>query len=162
MLSALSDQPLGPGATSSINYRLTDLQAALGLSQLGRLTQIVAERQCLWDVYSQLLATRPVRFLEIPADVLSALHLAVIRLNVVDPALHCRVFEGLRAAGIGVQLHYSPVHLQPYYRRLGFSEGDFPEAEAYALNAISLPLFPGLLSHQQAWVAEVLAKLLVS
>ena len=71
-------------------------------------------------------------------------HLAVIRLNVSDSGLHRRVFEGLRAAGIGVQLHYTPVHLQPYYRRLGFREGDFPVAEAYASSAISLPLYPGL------------------
>ena len=143
------------------NYRLTDFQAALGLSQLERIEQIVAERRRLREVYCKLLAPLPVRLLEIPADVLSALHLAVIRLNAVDPALHSHVFEGFRAAGIGVQLHYSPVHLQPYYRQFGFSEGDFPEAEAYALNAISLPLFPGLLSHQQDWVVEVLANLLM-
>jgi dTDP-4-amino-4,6-dideoxygalactose transaminase len=142
------------------NYRLTDLQAALGLSQLERLEVIVVERQRLLEVYRQRLAPLPVRLLEIPADVRSALHLAVIRLDNRDPEHHRRVFEGLRAAGIGVQLHYSPVHLQPYYRRLGFAEGDFPEAEAYARNAISLPLYPGLQDHELEHVVEVLSTLL--
>jgi UDP-4-amino-4,6-dideoxy-N-acetyl-beta-L-altrosamine transaminase len=142
------------------NYRLTDLQAALGLSQLERLDTIVAERQRLLEVYRQKLATLPVSLLEIPPNVSSALHLAVIRLHETDLQHHRHVFEGLRAAGIGVQLHYSPVHLQPYYRRLGFSEGDFPEAEAYARNAISLPLFPDLQDHEQERVVQSLSSLL--
>ncbi len=141
------------------NYRLTDLQAALGLSQLQRLEAIVSERQRLLEVYRQQLAALPVSLLEIPASVRSALHLAVIRLHDRDPEYHRRVFEGLRATGIGVQLHYSPVHLQPYYRRLGFTEGDFPEAEAYARNAISLPLYPGLQEQEQARVVQVLSSL---
>ena len=143
-----------------INYRLTDLQAALGLSQLERLDTIVTERQRLLEVYRQKLASLPLSLLEIPPRVSSAVHLAVIRLLDTDPEYHRHIFEGLRAAGIGVQLHYSPVHLQPYYRRLGFSEGDFPEAEAYARNAISLPLYPGLQDHEQERVVEVLSTLL--
>jgi len=107
-----------------------------------------------------LLALLPLRILEIPEDVCSALHLAVIRLDDPDSVHHRRLFEGLRAASIGVQLHYSPVHLQPYYRRLGFAEGDFPAAEAYASNAISLPLYPGLSEPQQKRVAAVLASLM--
>jgi UDP-4-amino-4,6-dideoxy-N-acetyl-beta-L-altrosamine transaminase len=142
------------------NYRLTDLQAALGLSQLKRLESIVNERQRLFGVYQQHLSQLPVQLLDIPNHVRSALHLAVIRLNNPDPRLHRHVFEGLRAAGIGVQLHYSPVHLQPYYRRLGFSEGDFPAAEAYAQNAISLPLYPGLQGHEQRRVIDALEELL--
>jgi UDP-4-amino-4,6-dideoxy-N-acetyl-beta-L-altrosamine transaminase len=142
------------------NYRLTDLQAVLGLSQLQRLDLIVVERQRLLEVYRQQLAALPLSLLEIPASVLSAQHLAVIRLHDRDPAHHRRVFEGLRAAGIGVQLHYSPVHLQPYYRRLGFSEGDFPEAEAYARNAISLPLYPGLQEQEQERVVQALSSML--
>ncbi|PWL22533.1 MAG: UDP-4-amino-4,6-dideoxy-N-acetyl-beta-L-altrosamine transaminase [Synechococcus sp. XM-24] len=142
------------------NYRLTDLQAALGLTQLERLESIVAERQRLFEVYRQRLSSLPVSLLEIPHKVSSALHLAVIRLNDTDPEHHCRVFEGLRAARIGVQLHYSPVHLQPYYRRLGFAEGDFPEAESYASNAISLPLYPGLQDHELMRVVDVLTTLL--
>ena len=72
---------------------------------------------------------------------------------------HRQVFEGLRAAGIGVQLHYSPVHLQPYYRRLGFHQGDFPEAEAYARNAVSLPLYPGLQEKDLQRVANTIDSL---
>jgi UDP-4-amino-4,6-dideoxy-N-acetyl-beta-L-altrosamine transaminase len=142
------------------NYRLTDLQAALGLSQLERLETIVAERQRLFEVYRQSLVNLPVSLLEVPPAVRSALHLAVIRLHDIDPEHHLHVFEGLRAAGIGVQLHYSPVHLQPYYRRLGFAEGDFPEAESYACNAISLPLYPGLKEEDQERVVHALASLL--
>jgi len=142
------------------NYRMTDLQAALGLSQLQRLEAIVAERQLLLEHYRLLLADLPLRLLEIPQDVYSALHLAVIRLDNPSHAHHRQVFEGLRAAGIGVQLHYTPVHLQPYYRRLGFKEGDFLQAEAYASNAISLPLFPGLQNHDLQRVADALTTLL--
>ena len=97
-----------------------------------------------------------------PQEVLSSVHLAVIRLLDVTVDQHCQVFEGLRAAEIGVQLHYTPVHLQPYYRRLGFREGDFPEAEAYASNAISLPLYPGLQDGDQQRVVRTLASLLAA
>jgi dTDP-4-amino-4,6-dideoxygalactose transaminase len=141
------------------NYRITDLQAALGQSQLERLDAIVAERNCLLRTYRELLADLPARLLEVPPDVLSAVHLAVIRLEGVSPAQHRHVFEGLRAAGIGVQLHYSPVHLQPYYRLLGFGEGDFPESESYATSAISLPLFPALTLADQKKVISLLKDL---
>ena len=142
------------------NYRMTDLQAALGHSQLGRLKAIVAERQHLLDQYRLLLSDLPLRLLEVPKDVHSALHLAVIRLENSSPEHHRQIFEGLRAAGIGVQLHYTPVHLHPYYRRRGFKEGDFPEAEAYARTAISLPLYPGLTESQQKSVAQALRDLM--
>ena len=84
----------------------------------------------------------------------------MIRLTDPCPIHHRRVFDGLRAAQIGVQVHYTPVHLQPYYRRLGFHEGDFPEAEAYACNAISLPLYPGLKESNLQRVAQILTTLL--
>lgn len=142
------------------NYRLTDLQAALGLSQLERLASIVNERNRQLETYRVGLASLPVRLLDIPASVRSAVHLAVIRLDNKDPDHHRAVFNGLRDAGIGVQLHYNPVHLQPYYRRLGFSEGDFPQAEAYAHNSISLPLYPGLKEEEQGKVVQILSNLL--
>ena len=142
------------------NYRLTDIQAALGLNQLQRLDEIIIERHRLLQLYSEKLKGLPLRFLSIPQDVRSSLHLAVIRLNNTDRTYHRRLFEGMRAAGIGVQLHYSPVHLQPYYRRLGYSEGDFPNAEQYAFNALSLPLFPGLTENDQDYVVRVLSNLL--
>jgi UDP-4-amino-4,6-dideoxy-N-acetyl-beta-L-altrosamine transaminase len=144
------------------NYRITDIQAALGLSQLQRLDIIVAERNRQLQRYRELLADLPVQLLEVPADVLSSVHLAVIRLQQASAEQHRQVFEGLRAAGIGVQLHYSPVHLQPYYRRLGFDEGQFPEAEAYASSSISLPLFPGLTAIDQERVVKELAQRLNS
>lgn len=139
---------------------MTDLQAALGLSQLQRLDQIVVERQRLHAVYEKLLANLPVRLLSIPPDTSSSLHLAVIRLTHSSPDHHRYVFEGLRRLGIGVQMHYSPVHLQPYYQRLGFKRGDFPEAEAYGLNAISLPLYPGLQESEQLRVVRALSQVL--
>jgi UDP-4-amino-4,6-dideoxy-N-acetyl-beta-L-altrosamine transaminase len=138
------------------NYRITELQAALGLSQLERLEVIVEERNRQLQTYRELLEDQPVRLLDVPADVLSAVHLGVVRLDDISAVQHRQVFEGLRAAGIGVQLHYSPVHLQPYYRRLGFTEGQFPEGEAFAISAISLPLFPGLDGEEQQRVIAVL------
>ena len=162
--AAFELEPAGPWCYEQqqlgFNYRLTDLQAALGLSQLKRLSEIVAERNWLWARYLSLLSSLPVQPLHIPDDTLSALHLAVIRLPGDDPARHRRVFEGLRQAGIGVQLHYTPVHLQPDYRRLGFKPGDYPQSEAYARSAISLPLFPGLTEPEQDRVVATLAALL--
>ena len=140
------------------NYRITDIQAALGLSQLQRLDEIVAERNLQLQNYQELLADLPVQLLEVPEDVLSSVHLAVILLKQATASQHRRVFEGLRGAGIGVQLHYSPVHLQPYYRALGFAEGQFPEAEAYGSSAISLPLFPELSSADQKRVSMELSE----
>lgn len=142
------------------NYRITDIQAALGLSQLDRLNVIIEERHRLLMQYRKILLQLPLVFLKIPEDVLSALHLAVIRLSNPCEEYHRSVFEGLRAAGIGVQLHYMPVHLQPYYRRIGYKEGDFPNAELYGSNAISLPLYPGLTDSQQDYVLKALKDLL--
>ena len=141
------------------NYRITDIQAALGLSQLQRLDEIVAERNRQLQHYRDLLADLPLQLLDVPEGVLSSVHLAVIRLQQATAGQHRQVFEGLRAAGIGVQLHYSPVHLQPYYRAMGFAEGQFPEAEGYARSAISLPLFPGLSSDEQKKASNTLFSL---
>jgi len=87
-------------------------------------------------------------------------HLAVIRLQNENKKRHRQIFEGLRSAKIGVQLHYMPVHLQPYYQKLGFKCGDYPEAEAYARSAMSLPLFPGLKTGDRHRVVETLSSLL--
>ena len=142
------------------NYRLTDIQAALGLSQLQRLYEIVYERNRQLQCYRELLVDLPLQLLEVPEAVVSSVHLAVIRLQKTTASLHRSVFEGLRAAGIGVQLHYSPVHLHPYYRHMGFAEGQFPQAEAYATSAISLPLYPGLQVDDQHRVANTLSTLM--
>ena len=144
------------------NYRITDIQASLGLSQLGRLDKIVNERNKQFHYYRELLSELPGRMLTVPKDVLSSVHLAVILLEDKDANFHRRIFEGFRASGIGVQLHYAPVHLQPYYRKLGFQEGNYPEAEAYATSAISIPLYPGLQNSDQQRVVYSLASLLTA
>lgn len=163
-VSRFQQIPAGPWSYEQqelgFNYRMTELQAALGLSQLDRLDMVVAERNSLRQKYELLLSNLPVKLLKIPSNVLSSVHLAVICLQEMTSDQHRHVFEGFRASGIGVQLHYSPVHLQPYYRGLGFAQGDFPNAEGYARSAISLPLYPGLDENDQLRVARTLSQLL--
>ena len=139
------------------NYRLTDVQAALGLSQLARLDAYVARRNALAERYDRLLADLPLALPGRQAQTLSAFHLYVVR---VPEARHRAVFERLREAGIGVQLHYIPVHMQPHYRAMGFAEGDFPEAERYYRRAISLPLYPTLTEAEQDTVVARLKEAL--
>jgi UDP-4-amino-4,6-dideoxy-N-acetyl-beta-L-altrosamine transaminase len=142
------------------NYRITDIQAALGVSQLERLDEIVTERNRQLERYRELLFDLPIKLLKTPENVLSSAHLAVTYLHQATVEKHRQVFEGLRAAGIGVQLHYSPVHLQPYYRKLGFCEGDFPDAEEFSKHIMSLPLYYGLNYASQKVVVNVLADLI--
>jgi len=143
------------------NYRMTDIQAALGLSQLGKLDGFIARRRALIDRYQAALAELPLTLPGLQAEAQSAWHLYVVRLQTEQIKLsHREVFEALRAAGIGVNLHYIPVHLQPYYRELGFKPGDFPEAERYYAQAISLPVFPAMSDVQQDYVIEQLQRLL--
>jgi Predicted pyridoxal phosphate-dependent enzyme apparently involved in regulation of cell wall biogenesis len=137
------------------NYRMTDIQAALGLSQLDRLEEFLERRNYLAQRYDEALANLPVKRQKVSEDVYSARHLYVIR---VSAKIHRLLFEILRREGIGVNLHYMPVHLQPYYRNLGFSEDQFPEAESYAKEAISLPLFPDLSEEAQDFVIEILKR----
>tara|TARA_B100000674_G_scaffold400114_1_gene345578 strand:+ start:3218 stop:4387 length:1170 start_codon:yes stop_codon:yes gene_type:complete len=138
------------------NYRMTEMQAALGLNQILRLDDIVNERNALFQKYQKKLEDAPIEFLQIPINVKSALHLAVVRLRDNRQGHHRSTFEYMRNQNIGVQVHYTPVHLQPYYRRLGFTHGDFPEAEKYATNALSIPLYPGLTEEEQNRVCEAL------
>lgn len=142
------------------NYRLTDLQAALGVSQLQRIDAFLAARRRLAARYDRLLADSGLMLPSQHPDALSSYHLYPIQ--VPDPRRRRAVFDGLRAAGIGVQVHYIPVHLQPYYRRLGFKQGDFPVAEAYYERAISLPMYATLTDAQQDFVVEQLLRLLRS
>lgn len=143
------------------NYRMTDLQAALGLSQLNKLDGFIARRRELAARYHRLLGDLPLTLPGLQPEAESAWHLYVVRLQLDGITLsHLQVFEGLRAAGIGVNLHYIPVHLQPYYRDLGFATGDFPQAERYYSEAISLPMFPSLSDEQQDYVVEQLRRLL--
>lgn len=139
------------------NFRMTDIQAALGHSQLARLDAYIERRHLLADRYDAALAGLPLQ-LPLRADAgRSALHLYVVR---VDPARTDRsrreVFDGLRARGIGVNVHYIPIHLQPDYRRLGFRPGMFPAAEAYYRHCLSLPMYATLDESQQDSVVAAL------
>lgn len=143
------------------NYRMTELQAALGVSQMDRLDAFVARRHELARRYDQLLAELPVTTPWQYPDSYSGLHLYVIRLQLGKISKsHRQVFESLREQGIGVNLHYIPVHTQPYYQAMGFVADDFPEAMAYYREAISLPMFQGLTDEQQNEVVDVLKHIL--
>lgn len=143
------------------NYRMTELQAALGFSQLQRLDQFVARRHELAARYDQLLAALPVTTPWQHPDSYSGLHLYAVRLNLEQSGKnHREVFESLREQGIGVNLHYIPVHTQPYYQRMGFKLGDFPEAERYYAEAISLPMFQTMTDAQQDDVVVALQRAL--
>jgi UDP-4-amino-4,6-dideoxy-N-acetyl-beta-L-altrosamine transaminase len=126
------------------NYRITDIQATLGISQLHRLYDYVDQRNLIAEKYNNELSALPLQLPTIQPGNRSAFHLYVIRLLDSDASMHRIVFHKLREMGIGVNLHYIPVHLHPYYRELGFSKGQFPISEAYAQSAISIPMYPTL------------------
>jgi len=140
------------------NYRMTDLQAALGLSQSMRLLPIIQKRQLLAANYNRLLAELPVGLPALDDINISAWHLYIIRLN--DKTKRKAVFDAMRDAGIGVNVHYIPIHTQPYYQQLGFDWGDFPLAEQFYERIISLPMFPELSGEQQQYIADTLTELL--
>ncbi|BFG75052.1 UDP-4-amino-4,6-dideoxy-N-acetyl-beta-L-altrosami ne transaminase [Paraburkholderia terrae] len=143
------------------NYRITDIQAVLGLSQLKRLDGFLARRRELVQRYDRLLKNLPLQLPQLDALDESAWHLYVVRVK--DNSAHAdrrAVFDALRAADIGVNVHYIPVHLQPYYRRLGFKPGDFPQAEQYYREALSLPLYAALTDAQQDRVVAQIERVL--
>lgn len=143
------------------NYRLTDMQAALGNSQMHKIDTFIERRREIFARYNAQLQGLPVTLPWQHPDTDSALHLYVIRLHCAALQRSQReIFEALRAQGIGVQIHYIPVHLQPYYQKLGFQAGDFPEAEAYYQEALSLPIFPALTEQQQDVVIRALREVL--
>lgn len=143
------------------NYRMTDLQAALGLSQLTRLEEMHARRESLADRYNSLLAHLPLLLPARLPDRRSSWHLYAIEIDERRTSkTRAQVFQHLRSAGIGVNVHYIPIHTQPYYERLGFRRGDFPSSERYYNRALSIPLFPALTDEQQQFVADRLAEAL--
>jgi len=161
--SLMTHEPDGPWYYQQVdlgfNYRMTELQAALGVSQMDRLDAFVARRHELAQRYDQLLAELPVTTPWQHPDSYSGLHLYVIRLQLEKISkTHREVFESLREQGIGINLHYIPVHTQPYYQKMGFVTENFPEAMRYYRSAISLPMFPKLLNEQQNEVVEALRR----
>lgn len=142
------------------NYRLTDLQAALGLAQMARLDSFVAARQALADRYDALLESMPVRRPWRMEQARSSWHLYIVTIEPGGGASRGAVFARLRSAGIGVNVHYIPIYLQPYYRRLGFEPGLCPAAEDYYAGALTIPLYPALSNAEQDSVAAALARAL--
>lgn len=139
------------------NYRMTELQAALGIAQMARLEGFLARREALASRYDALLVGLPVRTQRRHPANRSALHLYVVHVDEAETGVSRRaLFEALRAAGIGVNVHYIPIHTQPWYQALGFREGMFPAAEDYYRGAITLPLFPDMRDIQQNRVVESL------
>lgn len=163
--SLMTHEPDGPWYYQQValgfNYRMTELQAALGISQMQRLDAYVAKRHELAQRYDILLKELPVTLPWQHPDSYSGLHLYVIRLQLDKISkTHLEVFQGMRDAGILVNLHYIPVHTQPFYQKMGFKYGQFPQAEQYYQEAISIPMFPVMTEEQQNQVAAALAKAL--
>ncbi|CAK0740174.1 Spore coat polysaccharide biosynthesis protein SpsC [Gammaproteobacteria bacterium] len=161
----MEGKPDGPWYYQQIelgfNYRITDIQAALGTSQFKRLSEFVSYRQHLARRYHRLLSGLPLVLPLQHPDTYSAFHLYVVRVDLTKiRKTHRQIFEELRQNGIGVNLHYIPVHLQPHYQRRGFRPGDFPRAEQYYREALSLPLYFGLSESKQDLVVEVLSRIL--
>ncbi len=157
----MTQEPDGPWYYQQVglgyNYRMTDIQAALGMSQLGRVDELVVRRQELAKRYDELLEGLPVKRPARDEDKYSGFHLYVVRIKTEGlQASHKQIFCYMRDKGVGVNVHYIPVHTQPYYRQQGMHEGSFPEAMRYYEEAISLPMYPGLSEQQQNYVVDTL------
>jgi UDP-4-amino-4,6-dideoxy-N-acetyl-beta-L-altrosamine transaminase len=144
------------------NYRMTELQAAIGVSQMHRLDEFTTNRHTLQERYDLLLSNLPIVKPYQDQDSYSALHLYPIQVDLkgVDKSRQ-QIFDELRQNGIGVNVHYIPVHTHPYYQNMGFKKGDFPNSENYYDNAISIPIFQGLTIELQNEVIKVLKDILV-
>ncbi len=157
--------PDGPWSYEQIklgfNYRMTDLQAALGCSQMNRLNEYVSLRHKKYALYNKLLKDLPITLPWQDSKSYSAMHLYVIRLNKNQVNLsHKHFFEQLKEMGIGVNLHYIPVYRHPYYKKIGYTNSDFPNSEAYYSEAISLPMFPLLEDDQIRYISSSIKKIL--
>jgi len=143
------------------NYRLTDFQAALGLSQIDRLDEFVAQRHVIANRYDQELKELPLRTPLQSVDTYSAFHLYIIRIlpneaNIDQGQVHRAMID----QSVFVNLHYIPVYLHPYYERFGFKQGYCPEAEKYYQDAISIPMYPALSDHEQTRVIRLLNEII--
>jgi UDP-4-amino-4,6-dideoxy-N-acetyl-beta-L-altrosamine transaminase len=160
-VSEMEREPDGPWCYEQqrlgYNLRMTDIQAALGLTQLGRMDDMLTKRQALVSRYESMLSDLPLVLPSSPVDRCSSWHLYVVE---IDPArtnqTRAQVFQRLRNDGIGANVHYIPIHTQPFYSRLGFKNGDFPNSERYYAHALSIPLFPTMTEAQQMRVVQSL------
>lgn len=143
------------------NYRLSDISAALGISQLKRLNKFILERNKIAKRYDLLLQNLPVKPQEIKKGNKSSFHLYIILLELKKiKKSYNQIFTALRNKGIMINLHYLPVHLQPFYKKFGFKSGSFPVSESYAKQAISLPIYPGLTKVEQIKIIKILKKII--
>jgi len=143
------------------NYRMTDLQAALGISQMKRLDEFVEKRHQLQQRYHKLLQDLPIKLPYQSEKSYSALHLYPILLELENIGkTRSQIFDELRQNGLGVNVHYIPVHTQPYYKNMGFKKGDFPQAEKYYGCEISIPLYPGLNFDEQNHIIRLLKQVM--
>lgn len=166
-VSEMTNKPHGPWYYQQLklgyNFRMTDIQAALGNSQMSILDQNITIRNKIAAKYDQQLFDLPVKLPQMSKLGRSSFHLYIIRLNTtLLSKTHRQIFEELIDHGIGVNIHYIPVHMQPYYQDLGFKIGQFPNAEEYYQEAISLPIFPILTDEDQMFVVETLRKVLLT
>ncbi|EMK25153.1 UDP-4-amino-4,6-dideoxy-N-acetyl-beta-L-altrosamine transaminase [Leptospira kirschneri] len=137
------------------NYRMTDIQAGLGVSQMSRLDEFIRKRHTIAEKYNALLSDKPVVTPWQNPESYSGFHLYIIRLKLKELNLsHKQVFEQFRSAGILVNLHYIPVYRQPYYEKMGYNRSDFPESEQYYSEAISIPMYPSLTEEEQQEVVH--------
>ena len=143
------------------NYRMTELQAALGLSQMQRIDKFVSKRHILKERYDFLLKDLPLIRPFQSSNCYSALHLYPVQIELSKVNINReQIFDELRVLGIGVNIHYIPIHTQPYYQKFGFKIGDFPNSESYYNRSISIPLFPDLTKKQQDNVVMAIKKIL--
>ncbi|EJO69496.1 UDP-4-amino-4,6-dideoxy-N-acetyl-beta-L-altrosamine transaminase [Leptospira kirschneri] len=157
--SEMTHSPDGPWYYQQLelgyNYRMTDIQAGLGVSQMSRLDEFIRKRHTIAEKYNALLSDKPVVTPWQNPESYSGFHLYIIRLKLKEFNLsHKQVFEQFRSAGILVNLHYIPVYRQPYYEKMGYNRSDFPESEQYYSEAISIPMYPSLTEEQQQEVVH--------
>lgn len=144
--------------TLGFNYRLSDIHAALGLSQLTKLDNFVEQRNKLAQIYNKGLSSLPVKLLSVPEDCMSAWHIYVIQLTEQSPLNRAELYAKLQERKIGCQVHYIPVHWHPYYQELGFKQGQFSNSESFYNHCLTLPLYPEM--ERQEEVIDSLVNLL--
>ena len=159
-INEMSKKPDGPWYYEQIdlgyNYRMTDIQAALGLSQLKMIDNFIAERNEIVKLYYSILQEDDIILPSISSNRYSAFHLFIIRIKSFKNKNQIKLFESLRSNGIMVNLHYIPIYRHPYYAKMGYKPADFPESELYYKEAMSLPIYPGLDKNQIEYICNLI------